>query len=213
MRSTSRPYHHGNLRSALVEAAVALARDGGPDAVVLRAATTMAGVSPNAAYRHFTDRDALVLQVCAYGMTQLGRAMQVAVAQLEASSAKLPATELARQRLLAVGRAYVRYALTEPGLFRTAFAVPKHQPADPDAGDLLDLDPAHSPFLLLGAALDGLVAAGALPPQRRPGAEISCWAAVHGLATLYLDGPLAGMPVEQQDEALEQLLSTIDRGL
>ena len=61
--TSTTPYHHGDLRRALLEAGVALARAGGPEAVALRAATRAAGVSPNAAYRHFADRDALLSAV------------------------------------------------------------------------------------------------------------------------------------------------------
>ena len=61
----SRPYHHGNLRETLVAAGVELARTGGPDAVVLRAVSRQAGVSHNAAYRHFADHDELLAAVAA----------------------------------------------------------------------------------------------------------------------------------------------------
>ena len=58
-----RTYHHGDLRQALLDAGIALARDGGPEAVVLREATRRAGVVPNAAYRHFVSRHALLQAV------------------------------------------------------------------------------------------------------------------------------------------------------
>src|ERR1700760_1923807 len=61
-------YRHGDLRRALLDAGIDLARAGGPDAVVLREATRRAGVVPNAAYRHFADRDELLAAVCAAAM-------------------------------------------------------------------------------------------------------------------------------------------------
>ncbi|MEV7028092.1 helix-turn-helix domain-containing protein, partial [Kitasatospora sp. NPDC093558] len=70
-----RGYHHGGLREALIEAGVALARTGGPDAVVLRAASRAAGVSHNAAYRHFADHEDLIAAVGERCMHQLGRLM------------------------------------------------------------------------------------------------------------------------------------------
>ncbi|MEU6273766.1 TetR/AcrR family transcriptional regulator [Streptomyces populi] len=68
-------YHHGNLREALVEAGPALARTGGPGSVLLRAVSREAGVSHNAAYRHFSDHEALVAAVAERCMTELGTLM------------------------------------------------------------------------------------------------------------------------------------------
>src|SRR5215472_17309598 len=69
-------YRHGDLRRALLEAGLALARDGGPDAVVLREATRRAGVVPNAAYRHFANRHALLQAVRAAALSALAVAME-----------------------------------------------------------------------------------------------------------------------------------------
>lgn len=220
MAPSDRRYHHGNLRAALTDAAVGLARAGGPDAVVLRAVTKAAGVSPNAAYRHFADHESLLLQVVVIGLTELGQAMQRAVAAAGAVSTDDDAAKLARRRLRAVGRAYVEYALAEPGLFRTAFsshtpapvAGSEPYPARADGGGPL-LDPETSPYLLLGQALDGLVRAGTLSPGRRAGAEATCWSAVHGFAALCLDGPLAALTDDEREVALDALLDTVDRGL
>src|SRR5690242_7320851 len=106
-----RPYHHGSLRSALIEASVALARDGGPDRVVVREAARAAGVSHAAAYRHFDDRDALLAEVAGHARHELARAMLRRLDQVHDP----------RERLGAVGAAYIDFALAEPGLFRTAF--------------------------------------------------------------------------------------------
>jgi AcrR family transcriptional regulator len=72
VRST---YRHGDLRRALLDAGIALARDGGPDAVVLREATRRAGVVPNAAYRHFASRDELLQAVRSAALANLAAAM------------------------------------------------------------------------------------------------------------------------------------------
>ncbi len=77
----SPPYHHGHLREALVDAALAAARADGPEAVVLRAATRAAGVSPNAAYRHFADRDDLLRAVAARCQEQMAALMRARLAQ------------------------------------------------------------------------------------------------------------------------------------
>lgn len=201
-------YHHGNLRAALLDAAVELAREGGPDAVVVREASRRVGVSHNAAYRHFPDRDRLLKAVCGRCMSALARLMEE---RMEDADGQLRGIEAERLRLRAIGSAYVEFALSEPGWFRTAFAVPP---------GLAYLDPGEgvgergmSPFDLLNAQLDALAAAGGMATGRRPYAETSAWSAVHGLSSLLLDGPLRDLPAPQRDEALERLLDTVERGL
>ena len=100
---------------------MALARDGGPDAVVLREATRRAGVVPNAAYRHFASRHALLQAVRAAALASLAVAMEKELTRLRRGP---HAADLARAGLRAIGTAYLKFAQTEPGLFRMAFAVP-----------------------------------------------------------------------------------------
>ena len=195
-------YHHGNLREALVAAGVELARKGGPEAVTLREATRAAGVSHNAAYRHFADRDDLLRAVCQRCMTALAELMENRLARL----GRRRGVNHAWERLHEVGRAYVDFALTEPGQFRTAFGVPTTaEPLEPGEG--------KDPHGILSACLDDLVAAGALDPRRRPGAEFAPWSAVHGIATLLVDGPLRGMPKEEREAAIARVLEMGARGL
>ena len=200
-----RGYRHGDLPAALLAAGIDLARAGGPEAVVLREATRRVGVSPNAAYRHFADHHALLRAVCAAAMGQLARAME---AEQDAVP-DLPPQEAALARLRAVGAGYLRYARAQPGLFRTAFTA---------ADELTDHDDAtggsgRTPFGLLNAALDDLVAVGVLPAARRPNAELTAWSAVHGLSMLLIDGPLKHLDRRQADAAAQQLLSHVEAGL
>ena len=71
-----KPYHHGSLHSALIEASIALAREGGPDRVILREAARAAGVSHSAAYRHFADREALLAEVARFARNELAAEMR-----------------------------------------------------------------------------------------------------------------------------------------
>ena len=117
----------------------------------------------------------------------------------------------ARARLDAIGRAYVEFAAAEPGWFRTAFAAPRTLPSSAPgegagAGGL-------GPYELLGARLDELVEVGAIPPERRPGAEYAAWSAVHGLSTLLDDGPLRDLPAAEREHALRVVLDAVVRGL
>ena len=189
-------YHHGALRSALVQASIALAREGGPDRVILREAARAAGVSHSAAYRHFADREALLAEVARFARNELAAEMRRQVNR----------TKDPRRRLRAVGTAYIDFALTEPGLFRTAFT------SHPATSGGRDDDGATDPFDVLGQVLDEAQAAGLLDPRRRAGAEIAAWSAVHGLAGLLVDGPLptsaAGIKFSR-----EQVLDLIERGL
>ncbi|MBE1536603.1 TetR/AcrR family transcriptional regulator [Actinomadura algeriensis] len=207
-KPTRDTYRHGNLHHALLEAGTELARAGGPDAIALREVTRRAGVAPNAAYRHFPNRDALVQAVSLQAMAELARAMEEDLAAL--GPADDPA-RAARARFRAVGTGYLRFARAEPGLFRAAFYVPDDMAlaqaaASAGQGGL-------TPFQLLGIALDDLVACGLMPSERRPGAEFLVWSCVHGLAVLLIDGPLRGLPDEFAAPAVHDLIDLIEKGL
>src|SRR5579859_5210102 len=106
----------GSVRRGMIEAGISLARTGGPDAVVLREVTRAVGVVPNAAYRHFTDREALLAAVRDEALSLLAQRMVDGMNQVAAG----PHTEQgARLRLRAVGKAYLAFAREEPGLFDT----------------------------------------------------------------------------------------------
>lgn len=164
---------------------------------MLREVTRMVGVVPNAAYRHFADRDALLAAVRDEAVKELAGRMAARMSQVRAG----PHTPTgARLRLQAVGRAYLEFARVEPGLFDTAFAARDH-PAGEESGEPTPLD--H-----LQAALDNLVDAGILAPDRRPDLEYPIWAGVHGLAVL-LRGPLQSQPDREKERLERQMLAFI----
>ncbi|CAJ96046.1 DNA-binding protein, AcrR family, includes nucleoid occlusion protein SlmA [Cupriavidus necator] len=201
-------YRHGDLRRALLDAGIDLAREGGPDAIVLREATRRAGVVPNAAYRHFASRQDLLQAVRASALSSLAIAMEGEIGGLRPGRG---AAAHARACLRAVGTGYLRFALAETGLFRTAFSVPDE--VEDDADPAKAGNSGLNPFQLLGAALDKLVEAGVLPPERRPGAEYLAWSAVHGLAVLLIDGPLRSRAKEQAEILGQRLLDMVEKGL
>jgi AcrR family transcriptional regulator len=170
-------YHHGDLRTALIDAGLELTRAGGPEALTIREVTRRVGVSPNAAYRHFADREALL------------RAVATAIQHRTAVRMRSPAhkrgsTETtASDRLRAVGLGYIKFALDEPGWFSTAFF-------GADFADDRSETGVAPPYLALVEALNAMVDAGVLAAERRAGAEWPCWSAVHGFAELALRGPL-----------------------
>nr|WP_183543691.1 TetR/AcrR family transcriptional regulator [Nocardioides albus] len=205
----ARPYHHGDLRNALVDAAATLAEQGGPDAVTIRAAARSVGVTPTATYRHFANQSDLLHAAKHEAMERLTATI------LELLAAETPApdpAEAAVQRLAAAGRGYVHFALAQPGLFRTAFCRPQlgdeHPPEEISA--ILAEAP---PYAFLTTALDDLVEAGWLAADLRPDAETGAWAAVHGLAVLFVDGPYRHVPEPDRDGLINATLGMVVRGL
>ena len=201
-------YRHGDLRGALLEAGLDLARSGGPDAVVLREATRRAGVSPNAAYRHFADRNALLDAVSSTCQGLAADRIEMDWAEV---AENLDDRIRARRHLRAVGSGYIGFAREEPGLFRTAFSVPHdlRQAFAPDKAGAA----GRTPFQLVALALDELESSGVITPERRRNGEFLAWSAVHGLAMLVIDGPLRGVTAEMIDDAEARLLDMVDRGL
>ncbi|MGN6791428.1 MAG: TetR/AcrR family transcriptional regulator [Streptosporangiaceae bacterium] len=197
----------GAVRDGLIAAGLELARAGGPDAVVLREATRMVGVVPNAAYRHFADRDELLAAVCAAALRELADKMAAGVAQVSGEHGD-PAA--AGRRMQAIGVAYLAFAREEPGLFATAFALPQqHSYSTEEEGGGSE----PTPLGHLRARLDELVDAGVLTEQRRDGIEYPIWCEVHGLAVLTGQGPLRDVP-ESMRRWLENLSFTfIEEGL
>ncbi|GBE67309.1 TetR family transcriptional regulator [Mycobacterium sp. MFM001] len=185
-------YHHGDLRAALIEAGLELTKTGGPDALTIREATRRVGVSPNAAYRHFADREALLQAV--------GTAVQHRMTErMRASVRRRTPTELLR----AVGLGYIKFALDEPGWFAVAF-FGTEQFAETGSAP---------PYLALVEALDAMVEAGLLSRKRRDGAEWPCWSAVHGFAELALHGPLRGASRREVESLAARTVDDIIAGL
>jgi len=165
----AKPYHHGDLRAALIDAGLKATRTGGADALSLRDVTRRVGVSPSAAYRHFPDRQGLLEAVAREILRKVAQAMTAPDAV-----ATLAAPDRAIARLRSVGLGYITFARSEPGWFSLAFFAWR-----PEGGLA---DPAPAPFVALVDALDNLVTAGVLSPDARVGAEWLCWSAVHGFA-------------------------------
>lgn len=216
------PYHHGNLRHALVHAGTELAREGGPAAIVLREAARRVGVSANAAYRHFNALPELIEAVAFEALSALARSMEAELAKCRPSG---DAGRDAIDRLGAVGRGYVHFALSEPGLFATAFAPGKATASTGDAPVSPGARAAQSgeesrgvgdsglrPGELLEQALDGMLDAEVLDAADRNVAATNAWAAVHGLSGLLL-GPLAGEAPSEREALIDAFLGLVGRGL
>lgn len=199
----TRSYHHGDLRAALLSAGYELARDGGAEAVTLRATTRRAGVSPAAAYRHFASHEELQLAVGALAMADLARSIETHQVGADHPDRAVRA----RQRLVGVGDGYIAFALDSPGAFDIALFglfTMEHAFAPETMGET-----GRTPFQLLTDAIADLVGLDLLAPERAEPVAITCWSTVHGFATLATSGPLRQHPRPE----LDALGARIVRGL
>ncbi|GGR48034.1 AcrR family transcriptional regulator [Nocardioides luteus] len=199
-------YHHGNLRSALIDAAWEMARSSAPEKVTLREVARRVGVSHNAAYRHFADRQELMRSLADRAVEELTARMQARNATV--SDDREPA-EIARARFKETARAYVAFATDEPHLFQMAFHL---EFSGPDVVPVIS-ERRDGPYGILNDVLDEMVAVGEIPAERRLGAEVVCWAAVHGFAELCTKGPLGRLPAPEREATLDLLFHTLQQGL
>lgn len=180
----SAPYHHGDLRRALIDAALTLIATEGGSALTLRKVAQLAGVTHAAPYRHFADKAALLAAVAEEGFLAMSRKMQAACA---------PVGTEPLARFQALGVAYVQFAISHPGHFRIMFGP-----------DLADRSPyrslctaADSTFGLLVTAIADCQAAGLVSEGEPRTVASVAWSTVHGLASLLLDGQLMPPPLTE----------------
>jgi AcrR family transcriptional regulator len=193
---SSKPtYHHGDLRAALVRAAMELLDERGESALSLRAVARRAGVSPAAPYRHYADREALVSAVAAVGYRELAERL--------AAAHPSPSTP---EQLARVAIAYVQFALERPALFRIMFG----EPCDRDNDERVAATEAVS--LYVHAIIER-----SFPQSDADALATAIWALVHGLAFLYLDGKLdattPSVVADQVTAAIRALLTATERSL
>lgn len=170
-----RGYHHGNLADALLDAVDQLASQFGLEAVTLRGCAKIAGVSPSSAFRHYADKRALITAFAARALNELSEHMLAAVER-----ARLEGADSFR----AVGLAYIEFALDKPAFFRAMWYEEGIYSNDP-----VYLEATRR----LGGHLRGGFA-DTLPDDDEAAfssLELLAWSSVHGLASLFIDGPVA----------------------
>lgn len=192
-----RGYHHGNLREALIFAAIGLISDKGLQGFTFADAARAAGVSPAAPYRHFKDRDALVAEVARYGFERFADRLE------KAWNKGQPTTLFAFE---AVGRAYLAFAREERPLFVAMFQ--SGLPNDPALTAAADR--------AFGVLVNACAAVcKRLPPASRPPIQMMSyhvWALSHGIAELFLGAGPRRSPIAAED-LLESGLMVYLRGL
>lgn len=170
-----RPYHHGNLRESLLQAAIRAIAELGPAAFTLREVARRAGVSHNAPYRHFRDKDALLAAVATQGFRELTRAMR--------QGAKRESSALGR--LKSSGLAYVAFAIRKPEHFAVMFDSPVSDNKDPDF-----TQSSQECFQVLIDLIRECQEEGALPTDHPQERTLYAWSLVHGIAKLAVAGRL-----------------------
>jgi len=191
----AKPYHHGNLREALLKAAIRLIAAVGPTAFTLREVARRAGVSHNAPYRHFRDRDDLMAAVAAQGFRELTRAM------IEAAEPESDALD----RLKHAGLGYVRFALHRPEHFTVMFDAPISKRMHPDSAAA-----GEQAFETLLGFVKSCQDAERLPSGDLRRMALLAWTMVHGIAKLAITGRL---PFRSNAEVLKFGEFVIDQSL
>jgi AcrR family transcriptional regulator len=183
--NSSRPYHHGNLREALLEAALALIAEVGPAGFTLREVARRAGVSHNAPYRHFADKDALLAAVATQGFHELNAAMLEAAAREETELGKLKQS----------GFAYIAFAMRRPEHFSVMFDIPALKASSPEC-----MQAGEEAFV----TLVGFVESSWKERHQTIGDPVqhalAAWSLVHGIAKLAIGGQL---PYQSAFEVLQ----------
>lgn len=171
-------YHHGDLREAALRAAVSLIEERGPEGFTLREVARKVGVTHTAPYRHFADKDALLVAVAEEGFVGLHDAM---VARRQGLTDP-------GQRLQAIGIAYVEYAVAHPSHFRVMHGLAADSCSDPGY-----VEAKGKTFQQLLDAIGDCQAAGVIAAGPVERYALTAWAAVHGLADLLMSGAVFKM--------------------
>jgi AcrR family transcriptional regulator len=180
-------YHHGDLRAACLNAALELLAEGDETTLSLRAVARRAGVSANAPYRHYPDKDALLGAMATQGFLDMR-------AKLAAADAAAPGGK----EFVQMAQAYVAYAIEHPALFRLMFSHPCSQ-SHPAAAEA-----ATQTFDVLATRVDATV-----PPEHRLAFMVGAWSLVHGLASLILDGKFSSVQPSDVSGLVESAVTAV----
>lgn len=188
-KSQRAKYHHGDLKRALTDAALQLVKEKGPKGFTLREVARRAGVSAAAPYRHFADKSQLLAAAAAQGFAQLHDALNASVA----------ANPDLSDQALAMGKAYVRWAITHPDYYQVMFGS--------------ELDKTESPEVLTAGErafndlLDTIVRcqqADVLPPGDAHEIAGPIWSLLHGISMLTIGSDLTHVGIDEETEALTE---------
>jgi AcrR family transcriptional regulator len=193
-----KPYHHGSLDQALVEAGMEAVRAVGISKLSLRELARAIGVSSSATYRHFPSREYFEMRVSQRCREALALAMNEASSRIVGNNTKRRSVE----RFEAIGRAYVQFAVSNPTVLEAAFTrneIAIDRPDDPSA------------WIVLAESIEQMIDAGAIPSTRRGDAPIIAWSGVHGIAKILTSSIWpAGVSADQQ---IDSVITGITRSI
>ncbi len=192
-----RPYHHGDLRRAVIETAMEMLHEDKGWRFTLREVARRAGVSHAAPYKHFPDKAALLVEMALLGFDRLREALM---------AAKPRRPHSLRDEFLAIARAYVCFGASNPALYRLMFSA--------DAGKAPDVhlnERALAAFGVVIALLERGQSEGIVRKRDVRGQATACWAQIHGVTLLTIDGLL--LPEKVGPNALDNALVTLLEGL
>lgn len=200
-KPSPKPYHHGDLKPAVLAAAEQILETEGVDALTLRAVARMVGVSHTAPKNHFGDLEGLLSELAAVGYRRFGAALSGAMERESAGP---------RQRLKAMGLAYVAFARKHPGLFVLMY---RSDRLDMNSSSLRDA--IENIRQSLKNATTSVAPAMSLAPLQLAARATASWALVHGFAMLLLDGrlrhTLASLPGEADANTLLEAVLDVTR--
>lgn len=203
-RTAPRPFHHGNLAPALVEAALALLDETQDWDFSLREVARRAGVSHNAPYKHFPEKRDLLAAVAARGFETLA----------ERTLSSLEGLTDARARVLACGRVFVARGIANPALYRLMFSAVL---TSPEAGrPAIEKAAAAKARAIVDATLADAVRSGAFPSsmaesREAAAASLAMWSILHGLTMLAIDDFVG--PPKAVETLVDPILGTLLNGL
>jgi AcrR family transcriptional regulator len=195
--TTNRPYHHGDLRRTVIDTAMGMLHEDKGWQFTLREVARRAGVSHAAPYKHFPDKAALLAEMALLGFDRLREALM---------KAKPRRPNSLRDEFFAVARAYVRFATSNPALYRLMFSA--------EAGKAADVHLSERALAAFGVVIELLERGqteGRLRKRDVRGQAAACWAQIHGITMLTIDGLL--LPEKVGPKPLDAALITLLEGL
>ncbi len=196
MNTSAKPYHHGDLKTALLVEAERILEAEGLQALTLRAAARGVGVSHTAPQNHFGDLTGLLSDLAADGHRRMGQALSEVVAA---------AGDEPRQKLRAMGRGYIAFARAHPGLFTLMFRSERLDSSRPALKDAI--------VMSRQALRDAVISAAGAGPEMKPvdlaARSVAVWSLVHGYTMLMLEGRLKGTLAMVPDETPESLFEAV----
>ena len=191
-------YHHGNLAESLLDAVDQIATQFGLEAVTLRACAKLVGVSPSSAFRHYADKRALLTAFATKALVQLTESMSVAKDKAYAED---------KDPFRAVGLAYIEFAIDKPAFFRAMWREETIYSNDETYRNAANALSRHLTAGFADTIKD-------LDPDSLSTQELLAWSSVHGLANLFVDGPVGTddtkkEKIQKAQEMLEALAHSI----